>query len=88
MRAGFWITIIAATLIVALTLSGRLEWAVVGLVAVLAFTRLPLRHLGRALDLVTVVALAGLVVAGHWKWALVGLVAVVALRLLPRLRRR
>ncbi len=40
-RPGFWITILAAVLIVVFAVRGQWEWAVVALIAALVFTRLP-----------------------------------------------
>jgi len=40
-RAGFWITIVAAIVVLGLALRGYWEWAVVGLIALAVFSRLP-----------------------------------------------
>jgi len=40
-RPGFWITIIAAALLLGLILRGYWEWAVVGLIALIVLNRLP-----------------------------------------------
>lgn len=40
-RPGFWITIVAAIVVLGLVLRGYWEWAVVGLIALVVFNRLP-----------------------------------------------
>ena len=40
-RPGFWITIVATIVAVVVALLGYWEWAVVGLIAILVFSRLP-----------------------------------------------
>lgn len=40
-RVGFWITIVAAVVVLGLALRGYWEWAVVGLIALAVFYRLP-----------------------------------------------
>ncbi len=40
-RAGFWVTIVASVVILALALRGNWEWSVVGLIALAVFHRLP-----------------------------------------------
>lgn len=40
-RPWFWVTIIAAVVLLAMIVRGYWEWAVVGLIAVMALNRLP-----------------------------------------------
>ena len=87
-RPEFWITIIAAVVVVALMVTGHWEWGVVAMVALVIFGRVPFINSSLLVNLVTAVSLVILVVTGHWDWALVGLIGVLVLRLWPRLWRR
>jgi len=44
-RPGFWITIVAAVVVLALGLRGHWEWAAVALIALVVFHRLPFLRL-------------------------------------------
>lgn len=40
-RPGFWITVVAAIVVLGLVLRGYWEWAVVALIALVVFNRVP-----------------------------------------------